>query len=235
MVPDDDDKTRMGGAPPPPKIPGGPPVKTPTEAQDEHTLFPAAPAPPATFRPPATPAAPPPILSAQPSRQAAAAPAGAADATVPPAATAEDATVIITDRARAMVRLQRVQPPGRSEMITLERSTYMLGRSDTCDIALHTPTASREHARLVYRDGQWYVQPFEQHIVLVDGRAVRHEARVTDRMRLQLGDDELVFLDSGSQAAGDAAPGSRTWFLIAGGVGVVVLVAAMWFLFARGG
>lgn len=150
------------------------------------------------------------------------------------AATPEDATVIIAGRAQSMVRLQRVQPTGRSEMIALDRSTYILGRSHTSDIELFTPTASREHARLVYRDGQWYLQPFEQHAVLVDGKMVRHEARVTNRMRLQLGDDELVFLDGSAPAVGEGAAKSSTWLFAAVGAAVVLLAVAAWFLFTRG-
>ncbi len=262
MVPEDDDKTRIGGVPPPSKIPSGPPVKKPAETQDDHTQF-ASPPPPAkmpggappaavplaavppaqtaadradhtqfaaapppgVLRPPATPPSPPPSRPAPPTD---------ADATVMRAAAPEDATVIIAGRAQSMVRLQRVQPAGRSEMIALDRSTYLLGRSHTSDIELFTPTASREHARLVCRDGQWYLQPFEQHTVLVDGKMVRHEARVTNRMRLQLGDDELVFLDGSAPAAAAPANGSRTMLLVAVGAALVVLAAVAWFLFVRG-
>jgi pilus assembly protein CpaF len=38
-----------------------------------------------------------------------------------------------------------------------EKHDYAIGRSDGCDCVLHDPTVSRNHARITFRDGYWWV------------------------------------------------------------------------------
>jgi hypothetical protein len=110
--------------------------------------------------------------------------------------------------ARSRGRLQRLQPRRRAEVITLDRASCMIGRHRSCDIRLYTQTASREHARLTSRDGRWYVQPVDGRIMLVDGKLEKNEVLLRNRMRLQFGGDELVFLDD--TVADIAATAART-------------------------
>jgi pSer/pThr/pTyr-binding forkhead associated (FHA) protein len=107
--------------------------------------------------------------------------------------------------AAPTARLQRIQPPGRSDVITLDRTHYLLGRLPSCDLRLYSQTASREHAQLSARAGRWYLTPVAGKVVLVNGTQVKEEVPLTHKMRLQLGGDELLFLDDSGPAATPAA------------------------------
>ncbi len=210
-APDAGEATRIGTAPPPiPKPPAVPPA--------------ASPAPPPQAKPP-TPVAPP----AAPAAPAAAPPAGAG-------ADFAEHTILLADLQKPVVssaRLQRMQPPGRSEIVALDRTHYLVGRLPSCDLRLYSQTASREHAQLTNRDGRWYLAPVSGKAVLVNGAQVKEEVPLTHKMRLQLGGDELLFLDESGAAAVTAVrsqPGAQLagnrWWLYA--IGVLVLIAALW-------
>ncbi|MCC6764929.1 MAG: FHA domain-containing protein [Deltaproteobacteria bacterium] len=221
MAKDGDDKgfdehTRIGGAPPklPGMLPAPPPASSAPPALDEHTRVQSAP-PPMAPRP-AAPASPPP-----------AAPAAGGDFA--------ERTILLSDlqpQGAAPARLQRMQPPGRSDIVTLDRTHYLMGRLPSCDLRLYSQTASREHAQLTARDGRWYLTPVTGKVVLVNGTQVKEEVPLTHKMRLQLGGDELLFLDeSGAPAvqegpAAGAVPGADRWLVIA--IGLLVLAAALW-------
>ena len=212
------DRTQAAAAPPPPKpaAPAGegtshgvaPPPKLPTPQQPA-----AAPAPPAS------PPQPPPSAMPPPAHQ-------------PPSAQAdveeEEGTVILTRDRAVTATLQRMQPPGHSEVIRLDRTSYLVGRSRQCDLPLYSPSASREHARLTFRDAAWYVQPLGGKTVTANGMNVRDEQRLTHKMRLQLGGDELLFLDERAAASATetrpAAPTS-TGRVVSVLVAVAVLTA----------
>ena len=258
-----DEHTRIGGAPP--KLPGAPAApaapSTPPPAFDEHTRVQGAP-PPIAPRPAAPPSPPPPAaappldestrlatkppMMAQPPK----APAPAAASTVPQAVAPPPApsgggdfaehTILLADlqpQAVPPARLQRMQPPGRSDIVNLDRTHYLMGRLPSCDFRLYSQTASREHAQLTARDGRWYLTPVAGKVVLVNGTQVKEEVPLTHKMRLQLGGDELLFLDESGVIAVDEAPvgavslaGTR-WLLIA--IGALVLAAVVWLWAAR--
>lgn len=164
-------------------------------------------------------------------------PPGAQPTASPPAPrdADEEGTVILTRRREVTATLQRVQPPGHSEVIHLDRTSYLVGRSHKCDLPLYSESASREHARLTFRDAIWYVEPLGGKAVTADGVTVRDEQRLTHKMRLQLGGDELLFFDESAAAApreahGAAAPAAKrsvSGVLVAV---VVVTVAALGFV-----
>jgi pSer/pThr/pTyr-binding forkhead associated (FHA) protein len=146
-----------------------------------------------------------------------------------------EATVVITERVQVTMRLQRLQPAGRSEVIRLDRASYVLGRAHTCDIALFSPSASREHARLTNHEGEWYIEPLQNKSVLVNGSTVSEPTLVTHKMHIQLGADELLFLDDRAAAQASAAPTRhrrRTPLIatIAAVVAVLAAVAIWWFM-----
>jgi hypothetical protein len=220
--------TVLGGGPPRiPQPPGAPSAAKPA-ADEGHTIFgggppgmPKAPAPPAPGAPAPQPAAPPPQASAPP----------------PPSASDDDegATVIMTRSTKTPCSLQRLQPPGHgSEVVSLTADSYVMGRSRTCDIQLYSPSASRSHARLVKRGAEWFLQPEEGRAVLAGGSTVKDEVRLVQKLRLQLGGDELLFFDENAAVAAPAATpsaaggaeakgGSRTMMI----VGIVVVVVAI--------
>ena len=243
---DDDkgDKTQFGVAPPP-QVKRTPQVeeKAAPEASPDHTQASGTPPPTPKAAAPAGEGtnhaiAPPP----KPPRAPAAASALPPTPTETPLAqpdAEEDGTVIVTRNRSATATLQRVQPPGHSETIRLDRTSYVVGRSHKCDVRLYTESAHREHARLLFHDGAWYAEPFSGKTVIADGVKVREEQRLTHKMRLQLGGDELLFFDEGVAAsqpeARPTAPPSRRPLL--GVLLAVALVAALglaaWWLSLR--
>ncbi len=221
---DDDkgDKTQFGVKPPPQlkrpakgdEPPAAPPPSEPPAAEGTSHGF----APPPKAPELRKPVAAPPVF--------------------PQVDTEDERTVIVSRKRATTATLQRVQPPGHSEVIHLDRTSYVIGRSHKCDMALYSPNASREHARLTFRDAAWYVQPTGDKTVIADGVTVRGELRLTHKMRLQLGGDELLFMDETAASASPVPPSvappsaSRSFhILIAIAVAAVLAAAAWWFLF----
>ncbi len=256
-----DEHTRIGVAPTP-KLPGAPAPVTPVPPLDEHTRVQGAPPPipprPSSDAPPSpapsTPAASTPSpdestrLAAKPPampKAPGASPAASAGTTVPKAAAPPplpaggddfaEHTVLLADlqpQAVPPARLQRMQPPGRSDIVNLDRTHYLMGRLPSCDLRLYSQTASREHAQLTARDGRWYLTPVTGKVVLVNGTQVKEEVPLTHKMRLQLGGDELLFLDESGVTvpsevpAGGAALGGNRWLMLA--IVVLVLAVVVW-------
>jgi len=237
---DGGDKTQFGVAPPP-QVKRTPQSeeKAAPDARPDHTQASGAPPPTPKSAAPATPGsestgrpiAPPPN---SPGAQG----TGSVQIPAPPEAD-EEGTVILTRDRRVAATLQRVQPPGHSEVIHLDRTSYLAGRSHKCDLQLYSPSASREHARLTFRDAAWYVQPLGGKPVIADGVKVRDEQRLTHKMRLQFGGDELLFFDESAAAsfpeARPATPTSKRPALVLLAVAAIVALGlAAWWLFFSG-
>jgi hypothetical protein len=225
------------GAPPDAAKPGG----------GEHTVIGGG--PPAMPKPPAAPAGggqghtlvggAPPAMPKPPGAAAPAAPRPAGGE------AEEEGTVILARSTQTSCSLQRLQPAGHgAEVVTLTQDSYVMGRSRNCDIQLYSPSASRQHARLVRRAGAWYLEPEEGRTVLAGGSTVKGEVRLVHKMRLQLGGDELLFFDegggasaapaaTGTGAAPSQAKGSRTGLIVGIAIAVLVLAAAALWLFLK--
>lgn len=190
----------------PPAAPAAPAAAAPGAAPDtgDHTRVIATP-PPGTARP-AAPAAP----------QAAAPEAPQGDVTVDPArprpAAAPDdgeRTVVLAPRkVESTVSLERRAPKGTEETIRLDRPSLLLGRGHGCDVKLRTPTASREHAKIFFRNGQWMIAGVEGKSFYADGaRQTGGEVALTGGMKLRLGDDEFEVVDTAGGAASRSGGG----------------------------
>jgi hypothetical protein len=124
------------------------------------------------------------------------------DATVDPARARaahddEERTVVLARQVETTVRLERVAPAGEDEVIALDRPSLVLGRGHGCDVKLRTPTASREHARIFFQNGRWTIASLERKTFYVDGtRHAGGEVPLAGGMRLKLGDDEFVVVDT---------------------------------------
>jgi hypothetical protein len=255
-----DEHTRIGVTPTP-KLPGAPAPATPApdeHTQVRATPPPQIGPRPGPAGPPPTaePAAPGPVLN-ESTRLAVTPPPipkppappvstpGAAGSTVPqqapppplPAGGGDftEHTILLADLQRQVVpaaRLQRMQPPGRSDIVNLDRAHYLMGRLPSCDLRLYSQTASREHAQLTVRDGRWYLTPVAGKVVLVNGTQVKEEVPLTHKMRLQLGGDELLFLDESGASAVEEAPraaaglsgGDRRMLMVLGALGLAALL-----------
>jgi predicted component of type VI protein secretion system len=116
--------------------------------------------------------------------------------------------VVLRPKVESTMRLERVAPSGSDETIALDRPSLLLGRGHACDVKLRTPTASREHARVFFKDGQWMIAGVEGKSFAVDGkRNTGGEVRLQGGMRLRLGDDEFVVVDTTSGAVPSRAEG----------------------------
>lgn len=160
---------------------------------------PSAPAAPAAATPAATPPAP------------------AADVTVDPARArpvspddAERTVVLQPRRVESTMRLERAAPKGTEETIQLDRPSLLLGRGHGCDVKLRTPTASREHAKIFFKNGQWMIAGVEGKSFYADGaRQSGGEIALRGGMRLRLGDDEFEVVDTAGGAP--SRPGGGLW------------------------
>jgi pSer/pThr/pTyr-binding forkhead associated (FHA) protein len=95
----------------------------------------------------------------------------------------------------APASLRRLAPQeGEGEVIALSGNNYLLGRSHTCNIALLSATASRQHAEIVGRSGAWFLCPVGGKTLIADGRLVYGEIPLRHQMKIQLGADELLFM-----------------------------------------
>ena len=118
------------------------------------------------------------------------------------------------DEARSMLKrletvsLERRAPKGTEETIRLDRPSLLLGRGHGCDVKLRTPTASREHAKIFFRNGQWMIAGVEGKSFYADGaRQTRGEVALTGGMKLRLGDDEFEVVDTAGGAASRSGGG----------------------------
>jgi hypothetical protein len=213
---DEKDGTRIGGGPPArPKL--GSPAAAPPAAEGSDATHPGATLP---KRP--SPGAPP---------------SGSPDAE-------EDdggATVLIDARPHhAPHSLQRVEPPGHTQMLYLSGASYRVGRGEGCDIPLYSPTASRHHADLTREAQGWMLIPVAGKAVLAEGVLVQGSVCLRNQMRLQLGGDEFIFHDETQQraepaAAGAAAPRGAAWgrWIVIVAVALAVVAAGLWWALWR--
>ncbi|MBI3786497.1 MAG: FHA domain-containing protein [Deltaproteobacteria bacterium] len=191
---------------------------TPEDERDKTQIgakpppkLPTGPPKPTSHEPPATPEPQAPRLEST---------AEAAD---------DDEATVFEARPRSSFRLQRVQPPGHSEIIVLDRTSYVAGRMPACEIRLYTPSASREHARFNNVGGAWEVEAIGDRVVLVNGTPIHAATRLSHQSVVKLGGDEVVFLDERAAlatAAPDVAarpPGRQGWLVLA----LVLLGAAL--------
>jgi two-component system response regulator HydG len=63
----------------------------------------------------------------------------------------------------------------------------VIGRGDTCDVALPGADISRVHCQIFLRDGQWWLTDLSRHGTDVDREKVEGELPITDRSQIRLG------------------------------------------------
>jgi ABC-type multidrug transport system ATPase subunit/pSer/pThr/pTyr-binding forkhead associated (FHA) protein len=80
------------------------------------------------------------------------------------------------------------------------QSTVIVGRGDSCDIAVDDPRVSRRHLRIEYRDGWLLTDLGSTHGTWVDGKRVA-ECRVAGMVTVQVADASLTLHTDRSPAA----------------------------------
>lgn len=89
--------------------------------------------------------------------------------------------------------------PAGGEPVLLRHAEYSIGRSPESSIQLRSKRSSRKHARIFRHGDGWFVAPADRSkVVLVDGRTIRGEKRLSHGNYLTLGGDEFEFLDYGA-------------------------------------
>ncbi len=81
-------------------------------------------------------------------------------------------------------RLVAVEGPRRGEILPLEEKKVSIGRGSDCDLDLNDPVVSKEHARIEYSQGRYYVVDCDsKHGTTVNGVAVeKQELRSGDEI-----------------------------------------------------
>lgn len=91
----------------------------------------------------------------------------------------------------ASVSIQSGPLAGRT--IPIYSDSFTIGRSSACDLAVPDQAVSRQHARLVFARGAWFVQDQgSKHGIILNGHRVR-AARLNSGDRIQIGNTTLIF------------------------------------------
>jgi hypothetical protein len=91
-----------------------------------------------------------------------------------------------------LVRVSPAQQRGERFLLDSQKSTYLMGRSQSCDIRLISPTASREHAELRrLEDGSWHVVSLPGKQVIADGEPIDGPCELCEGLNLEMGRDRL--------------------------------------------
>jgi hypothetical protein len=86
--------------------------------------------------------------------------------------------------------------PGlKSISVELDEEDSVIGRGTDCRIQLQLPNISRLHARIAYRDEEYFIQDLEStNGTLLNGVRV-HKCVLRNNDQIQIGDARLIFLE----------------------------------------
>ena len=69
------------------------------------------------------------------------------------------------------------EPDGSRSKFVLRKQDVLLGRSDACDLGLYDTSVSREHARIIFRDGRWIIRDLRsENSTFLNGKPIAEEA-----------------------------------------------------------
>jgi DNA-binding NtrC family response regulator len=96
--------------------------------------------------------------------------------------------------------LDIAEPDGSRSKFVLWKQEVLLGRSDACDLSLYDTSVSREHARIVFRDGRWIIRDLRsENSTFLNGKPIAEEA-LTPGDEVAVGPYRIKFFCSGSKA-----------------------------------
>jgi DNA-binding NtrC family response regulator len=68
------------------------------------------------------------------------------------------------------------EPDGSTSKFVLPKRGVLLGRSKICDLNLHDTTVSREHAKIIFREGRWIIRDLRsENSTYLNGRRIVEE------------------------------------------------------------
>jgi serine phosphatase RsbU (regulator of sigma subunit)/pSer/pThr/pTyr-binding forkhead associated (FHA) protein len=92
----------------------------------------------------------------------------------------------------AILRALKGMNPG--QLFTLDGDAAVLGRHPECDIVLEAPAVSRQHARVVCQNGNYYVEDLNsRNGTFLNGQLVRERQPLAENDELQICDLAFVF------------------------------------------
>jgi serine phosphatase RsbU (regulator of sigma subunit) len=114
------------------------------------------------------------------------------------------------------IRVRVQGPSGPATDYDLEGSEIVIGRGASAAIVISDSRVSRQHARLVLRDGVWWVEDLgARNRALLDGKPVQGAARLRAGARLEIGDSVLRLI--GEPGADESTPGIDAGLTSTGG------------------
>lgn len=107
-----------------------------------------------------------------------------------------------------MAVLQAVQGPDPGGVFPLKGAVVVLGRHPSCDIVLESGAVSRQHARLLIEEGEYFLEDLHsRNGTLLNGQPIIQRQPLRDGDRLGICDLEFVFrLSPGELTAAQPAP-----------------------------
>ncbi|MEN6558670.1 MAG: SpoIIE family protein phosphatase [Thermoguttaceae bacterium] len=80
-----------------------------------------------------------------------------------------------------MAVLQSLQGPNAGQLFPLEGATIVLGRHPACDVVLESGAVSRQHARIINLDGQFFIEDLHsRNGTLLNGQPIVHRCPLAE-------------------------------------------------------
>ncbi len=87
-----------------------------------------------------------------------------------------------------MAILQIIKGPDKSRQFTIRPRETVIGRHGGSDICLESQAVSRQHARILHNDGDFFIEDLDSsNGTLVNGQAIRRRVPLTEQDRVQIG------------------------------------------------
>ena len=107
------------------------------------------------------------------------------------------------------LRVRVETPRGSPAEYALDGAEMIIGRAATAAIVISDSRVSRQHARLIRRDGGWWVEDLgARNRTLLNGAPLQRAERVSAGDRLEVGDAVLVLDDGEDRGRTASAPGA---------------------------
>jgi serine phosphatase RsbU (regulator of sigma subunit)/pSer/pThr/pTyr-binding forkhead associated (FHA) protein len=86
-----------------------------------------------------------------------------------------------------MASLLILKGPNPNTRIPLDRDRTVLGRNNDCDVVINVPAVSREHARIIRRDGKFFIEDLRSR----NGTAINNQTIETEKL-FPLNDNDKI-------------------------------------------
>ena len=91
-------------------------------------------------------------------------------------------------------RLKALTGPVKGETFPLEGKAVKIGRGEDCEVDLHDPTVSKEHAKIDFKDGGYFVEDVgSKHGTFMNGKKVDGKRKLRSGDEVTIGESVLRF------------------------------------------